>query len=488
MTRSATEQNAGGPTTPHDALAALREHFRASSGALVDTFERLAGQLTAGPTSPRALETLKRELHKVKGTSGSYGFVDASALAAKLEERVAEWTEDSEAERDNRATIIRHFASALRLAFQRPIAADRLPVLAAPPRRRMLLVGVSEATRGALTDEAGRRGYVIESIDAARWPTAAERDQVPHLVVVPRQHAARERDAMPNAWLPTLEIDNGAGDAARLFDRADRLLLATTWLRPTVLVLDDDPSILEIARYALGQDLRVVTIETPVQVFETLEREQPVVLLLEARLPSFDGIAFTRMLRGMTAYRDLPILLLGANLDSPTRLTAYDAGVDEMLEKPVIPLELRARVAQRLERLRLERLTRGVHAMTAIALPARAHEGFNEYRTLASAGRRATSALVRPRVTEGDPAHTVAWLRESRRIVRAIGATARFAAYRDDLALVLVLDAPAALASRLLDSLQLNKPGEAPEWGATVEEEPEPSVFSPASLSPPASP
>ena len=487
MTTRATEKNGGTSTTPDDALTALREHFRASSGALVDTFERLAPQLTAIPASPRVLEALKRELHKVKGTAGSYGFLDASALAAKLEERVAEWIKDPALEGDNRATIIRHFASALRLAFQAPIDAERLPALAAPPRRRMLLVGLSETTRGALSDEAGRRGYLIESTDADQLSTAAQRAQVPHLIVVSRGRTARVRDAMPNVWLPTLEIDNGGADAARLFDRADRLLLATTWLRPTVLVLDDDPSILEIARYALGQELRVVTIENPTQVFEMLDREQPVVLLLEARLPSFDGIAFTRMLRGMTAYRDLPILLLGANLDSVTRLAAYDAGVDEMLEKPLIPLELRARVAQRLEQLRLERLTRGVHAMTAIALPGRVHESLNEYRALVGAGRRATSALVRPRVSDGEPSHTMAWLRESRRIVRAIGATARFTAYRDDLALVLVLDAPAALASRLLDSLQLNKPGEAPEWEATVEEGKEP-VLSPASPAPSASP
>jgi hypothetical protein len=140
---------------------------------------------------------------------------------------------------------------------------------------------------------------------------------------------------------------------------------------------------------------------------------------------------------------------------------------------------VRARVAQRLEQLRLERLTRGVHAMTAIALPGRAHESVNEYRALVAAGRRATATVVRPRVSDADPSQTVAGLRESRRLDRAIGATARFAAYREDLALVLVLDAPAALASRLLDSLQLNKPGEAPEWEAAVEEGKEPA-FTPA--------
>jgi DNA-binding response OmpR family regulator len=269
--------------------------------------------------------------------------------------------------------------------------------------------------------------------------------------------------------VPVLEVDEPI-DAMGLFDRADAMLLATTWLRPTVLLLDDDPSILEIARYALGGDLRVVTLETPQHVFETLEREQPVVLVFEARLPEFDAIAFARMLRTMPAYRDLPILLLGGQLDSATRLAAYDAGVDETLTKPLIPLELRARVAQRLERLRVDRLTSGVHAMTAIALPARLREASVAYAALTAAGRRATSVLVSPRARSSDPAHTVAWLRESRRLTRAMGATARFAGYREDLSMLLVLDAPAALAARLLESLALNKPGEAPEWESVTAE------------------
>jgi DNA-binding response OmpR family regulator/HPt (histidine-containing phosphotransfer) domain-containing protein len=473
MTTSVTDNNGGTTGSLDDALTALRAHFRASSGPIVNTFERLATQLSAVPTSPRALETLKRELHRVKGTAGSYGFLDASALATRLEDRATAWSKDSQLDLDSRATIISHFGSALHLAFQRPVAADQLPALTAAPRRRMLLVGVSEVTRGALADEATKRGYVLESIDAARWSSGAARDQVPHLVVMPRDRASRVSQSQSVRWLPTLEIDDGgnnASEAGALLDRADRLLLATTWLRPTILVLDDDPSILAIARYALGQELRVVTIETPVQVLETLEREQPVVLLFEARLPSFDAIAFTRMLRAMAAYRDLPILLLGANLDSGARLAAYDAGVDETLTKPLIPLELRARVAQLLERLRVERLTSGVHAMTAIALPARAHEAVDEHRALATAGRRVTSVLVTPRVSGADPTQTVAWLRESRRLARAIGATARFAAYRDDLSLLLILDAPSALAARLLESLHLNKPGEAPEWDTVVDE------------------
>lgn len=479
MTSTSTDDNGGTASDLSHALSALREHFRASSGPIVATFEQLATQLTRMPTSPRALEALRRELHRVKGTAGSYGFLDASALAARLEERVEAWIADPELELESRAAIISHFGSALRLAFQTPIEADRLPALAAAPRRRMLLVDVSDRVHGALAEAAAARGYVLEVADGKRLAALA-RDRMPHVVVVPREHAAEVTESPSERWLPTLAIDDGAdgaGSATAIFDRADRLLLATTWLRPTVLVLDDDPSILEIARYALGHELRVVTIDSPLQLFETLEREQPVVLVFEARLPSFDAIAFTRLLRGMSAYRDLPVLLLAGNMDGGTSLAAYDAGIDETLAKPLNPFELRARVASRLERLRLDRLTKGLHAMTAIALPWRVGESLTQHRALAEAGRRASSVLISPRLQAGDPSQTVAWLRESRRLVRAIGATARFAAYRDDLALLLILDAPSALARRVLESLRLNKPGEAPDWDPTVDEARGPERF-----------
>lgn len=478
MTSTPTGTHGGTTSDPEHALTALREHFRASSGPMVATFERLATQLTTAPTGPRALEALKRELHRVKGTAGSYGFLETSTLATRLEERVTAWIADPHLEVAGRAAIISHFASAMRLAFQSPVDADRLPPLTSAPTRRMLAIALSDQARRALAEQAPRRGYVVENVDGDP-PSVLPRDRMPHVVVVPRSRVA-PTGPQPERWLPTLAVDEageGLANVEAVFDRADRLLLATTWLRPTILLLDDDPSILELARYALGQELRVVTIESPLQLFETLEREQPVVLIFEARLPSFDAIAFTRQLRSMPDYRDLPVLLLAGSFDSATSLAAYDAGIDETLAKPLVPAELRARVSSRLERLRVDRLTKGLHAMTAIALPFRAAESLDQHRALAAAGRRVTSVLVTPRIREGDAAQVVAWLRESRRLVRAIGATARFAAYRDDLALLLILDAPSALARRLLDSLRLNKPGEAPDWDAAVDEANGPEGF-----------
>lgn len=138
MTSPSTPVN-GAAASLGDALAALREHFRSASGPIVDGFESLAAQLGRSPTAPRTLESLRAELHRVKGTAGSYGFHDASALAARLESRVVSWTGDPSLDHEQRATVIQHFASALRLAFDTPVAADQLPLLSVVPLRRRAL-------------------------------------------------------------------------------------------------------------------------------------------------------------------------------------------------------------------------------------------------------------------------------------------------------------------------------------------------------------
>src|SRR5688500_6743268 len=156
MTSTTSDPSDQASVEPVEALTALREHFRASSGSIVASFERYAAQLSAMPTSPRALEALKVELHRVTGTAGGYRLVDASALPMKLKDSATTWSRDAELDRDNRATIVSHFATALRLAFQPPVEAGQLPPLTIARRRRMRLLSVSERTRATLAEGATR--------------------------------------------------------------------------------------------------------------------------------------------------------------------------------------------------------------------------------------------------------------------------------------------------------------------------------------------
>jgi CheY-like chemotaxis protein len=96
-----------------EAMRALRERYKASIANTVGGFRYLAAQLTVAPDKAEVLESLRRELHRVHGTAGSFGFPDASRLAGVLEARAVGWVTDPGSDRATRGAIIAHFASAL---------------------------------------------------------------------------------------------------------------------------------------------------------------------------------------------------------------------------------------------------------------------------------------------------------------------------------------------------------------------------------------
>jgi hypothetical protein len=96
-----------------EALRVLRERYRASVANTVAGFRYLAAQLTVAPEKPEVLQAVRRELHRVHGTAGSFGFPDASRLAGVLEARAVRWAADPAFDRGTRGAIIAHFASAV---------------------------------------------------------------------------------------------------------------------------------------------------------------------------------------------------------------------------------------------------------------------------------------------------------------------------------------------------------------------------------------
>ena len=113
------------PPPPPDAdatLRVLRERYRTASVGTPARFETIACRLAGTPQSLEALAELQRELHRVRGTAGSYGFMDVSELAGVLEARVARWSADPVLDREARAAVIEEFVVALRRCFEPPDA------------------------------------------------------------------------------------------------------------------------------------------------------------------------------------------------------------------------------------------------------------------------------------------------------------------------------------------------------------------------------
>jgi CheY-like chemotaxis protein/HPt (histidine-containing phosphotransfer) domain-containing protein len=112
----------------NDALRVLRERYRATIGNTVAALRQIAAQLAASPTAPEVVDALRRELHRVHGTAGSYGFADASRLAAELEQAAVRWAIDPALDTDRRAAMTSEFADALELFVEGTVATAPTPL------------------------------------------------------------------------------------------------------------------------------------------------------------------------------------------------------------------------------------------------------------------------------------------------------------------------------------------------------------------------
>ena len=122
---------------------------------------------------------------------------------------------------------------------------------------------------------------------------------------------------------------------------------------PKVLVVEDEPTLLETLEYNLkrqGYDVR--TAADGLLALETARRERPDLVLLDIMLPGLDGIEVCRILRRESS---VPILMLTARADEVDKVVGLEMGADDYVTKPFSMRELLARVKALLRRERLLR-------------------------------------------------------------------------------------------------------------------------------------
>jgi two-component system, OmpR family, alkaline phosphatase synthesis response regulator PhoP len=119
----------------------------------------------------------------------------------------------------------------------------------------------------------------------------------------------------------------------------------------TVLLVDDEPSILEVARRYLEQaGFLVASAEDGPSALQLAHSVQPDALVLDVMLPRLDGWRVLEALRQPSQARRIPILLLTARGEESQRLRGLESGADDYLVKPFSPRELVARVKIMLRR------------------------------------------------------------------------------------------------------------------------------------------
>jgi CheY-like chemotaxis protein len=116
---------------------------------------------------------------------------------------------------------------------------------------------------------------------------------------------------------------------------------------PTILVADDDPTIVRLLTLALEPDgFRVVTASDGRTALDRARLEHPALILLDWQMPGADGIEVTRTLRREPdpALRAVPVVLITAQAGADNTAAGFAAGVTDYLTKPFRAAHVRARV------------------------------------------------------------------------------------------------------------------------------------------------
>jgi DNA-binding response OmpR family regulator len=119
---------------------------------------------------------------------------------------------------------------------------------------------------------------------------------------------------------------------------------------PTILVVDDEPSISEVVSiYLRRAGYQVTVARDGREALDALEKEPPDLVVLDLMLPEVDGLEITRRLR---AEGDTPIIMLTARREEADRIAGLEMGADDYVVKPFSPQELVSRVKAVLRRTR----------------------------------------------------------------------------------------------------------------------------------------
>ncbi|HEY3431338.1 MAG TPA: diguanylate cyclase [Rhodocyclaceae bacterium] len=128
--------------------------------------------------------------------------------------------------------------------------------------------------------------------------------------------------------------------------------------RPSILLVDDIPTNLEVLAGALEHDYDLSFALSGPEALELIKHNPPDLILLDVMMPDMSGFEVHRILRENPLTRDLPVIFVTADASESSELIGLNQGADDYLVKPIQGPVLNARVRNLLARYQLEKSLR----------------------------------------------------------------------------------------------------------------------------------
>lgn len=121
-------------------------------------------------------------------------------------------------------------------------------------------------------------------------------------------------------------------------------------MKKTLLIVDDDVSILKLLNFILAKDYDVVVKNNGIDAFGWLEAgNMPELIISDLQMPYFDGQSFIKNVKISGFYREIPVILLSAAHDLEQQVSKMPFKVDASIHKPFKPSDLKAIINQLLQ-------------------------------------------------------------------------------------------------------------------------------------------
>lgn len=118
-----------------------------------------------------------------------------------------------------------------------------------------------------------------------------------------------------------------------------------------ILIVEDEPDILELLSYNLRQaGFEVHAAEEGEEALRLAEEKTPDLIVLDLMLPGMDGLELCRLLKQREPLRRVPVLMLTAKAEEVDRIVGLELGADDYVTKPFSPRELVLRIKAILRR------------------------------------------------------------------------------------------------------------------------------------------
>lgn len=245
--------------------------------------------------------------------------------------------------------------------FSLPVIGNSVPKVVTLPSRSSTVLLLSENVSLQLQEHLQRKGFVVEMLDVSKVPDwlAQVVSQPPGAVVLDYQPATErgwelmqllkqnpETRDIPVVFYSLsdglalgsmLEMDYLAKPvgSAQLSDALERLGLKCEAGRSTILVVDDDPNVLDMHVRMLENQVSctILRARNGKLALEIMQQQCPDLVLLDLMMPEMDGFEMLRLMREQDATRNVPVIVLSAQILTSHDMLKLQEGVAAVLSK-----------------------------------------------------------------------------------------------------------------------------------------------------------